>query len=95
MQNLQNAIKNGSHWQRQERRTKCLSVSRVMDFKKKIEARDECLIDTSPTRLRNGKLLYYNHSRINKFMNDASYLIHTVRSETTKVKKFCDLIFHY
>lgn len=67
----------------------------IMDFKKKIEARDECFIDNYPTRLRNGKLLHYNHSRINKFMNDASYLIHTVRSDTTKVKKLCDLIFHY
>jgi len=66
-----------------------------MDFKKKIEMRDECLIDTSPTKLRNGKLLYYTNSRINRFMNDASYLINTVKKLTTKVTKLCDLIFHY
>ena len=57
--------------------------------------RDECLMDTSPTKLRNGKLLYYPNSRINRFMNDTSYLIYTVQKQTTKVKKLCDLIFDY
>ena len=67
----------------------------IFTFKEKIELRDECTISDNPKELRSGKLVYDSKSRMNRFMNKISFIIHSVDvdNHTLKVKKITDAIF--
>lgn len=69
----------------------------ILSFKKRIETRDDCILDKNPTILRNGKLIYKTGTRIDRLMNDSAYLLFSVpnNNNVLKIKKLCNLVYNY
>ena len=66
----------------------------IFTFKEKIELRDDCTISNEPKQLRSGKLVYNNDSRLNRFMNKISFIVHSVNdNQILKIKKITDVVF--
>lgn len=68
----------------------------IMDFKKRIEYRDDCILDTKYMKLRSGKQVWNNTTRINKFMNEVNYLCHNLEGlSVITIEGLCSLIKNY
>ena len=60
----------------------------IMAYKEKLEYRDDCIIGKSPMQLRSGRLIWNNNTRIERFMNDVSYLVSSVNRRSISMVEY-------
>ena len=67
----------------------------ILQFKENMEYNDDCVLG-SPIILRSGRLLWNNTTRIQRFMNDVSFLIKCHNNnKVITVEYFYDIIINY
>jgi hypothetical protein len=68
----------------------------IMYYKEQIEYREDCIIGNPPKKLRSGRLIWNNDTRLERFMNETSNLIGNYSNRGCfTVKKLYELIKNY
>ena len=68
----------------------------IMYFKEQIEYREDCIIKKQPVKLKSGRLIWNNNTRLERFMNDTSNLVYNFNNSKVKtVEKLCELFKRY
>lgn len=66
----------------------------IFEYKKKIEIRDDCIVDSKRMKLRSGKIIYKNDTRMHRFINKSSFILFSIKpnDNISKIEKLTDMI---
>lgn len=67
----------------------------IFDYKERLEIRDDCIVDSKRMKLRSGKVIYKDNTRMQRFLNKVSFILFSIDTNNNKlkIKKITDMMF--